>query len=156
VYYDHGSGEMADDHGSGEMADYVEIFAADDGEDGDTIVRLYHCKGTKAKKAGGRVGDAYDVCGQAAKSLTWARRDALLSAMKRRLGRKRPSRFVRGSQAEAEALLGRGRRVVLEVVVVQPGFSKAKLKGDLGLLLAAADEYLTTGPCRRLAVIGSD
>lgn len=143
------------DHGSGEMADYVEVYPAADGQDGDTIVRFYHCKGTKIKTAGARVGDAYEVCGQAAKSMTWARRDALLAAMKRRLSRKRPSRFVRGSQAEAETLLGPGRRVVLEIVIVQPGFSKAKLDGDLGLLLAAADEYLATGPCKRLIVIGS-
>lgn len=144
------------DHGSGEMADYVEVYPAADGEDGDTVVRFYHCKGTKGANAGGRVGDAYEVCGQAAKSMTWARRDALLSAMKRRLMRKRPSRFVRGSQVDAERLLGPGKRVVLEIVIVQPGFSKAKLDGDLGLLLAAADEYLVTGPCRRLTVIGSE
>lgn len=144
------------DHGSGEMADFVEVSSDASGRDGDTVVRLYHCKGTKSARAGGRVADAYEVCGQAAKSMARASRESLLQSMKRRLSRKRPSRFVRGAVSDAERLLGRGRRVVLEVVVVQPGFSKAKLNGNLGLLLAAADEFLVTGPCRRLSVLGSD
>jgi hypothetical protein len=143
------------DHGSGEMADFVEILPYVNGEDGDTLVRFYHCKATKSKTAGGRVNDAYDVCGQAAKSLSWARKDLLLESMARRLKRKHSSRYVRGTRADAERLLGRRNRVVLEIVVVQPGFSKAKLGGDLGLLLAAASEYLVTGPCLRLVVIGS-
>lgn len=42
-----------------------------------------------------------------------------------------------------------------DLVIVQPGFSKAKLETDLGLLLATADGFITTGPCRRLTVIGS-
>ena len=143
------------DHGSGEMADFVEILPFANGQPSDTLVRFYHCKGSGGAKAGARVADAYEVCGQAAKSLTWAQRDALLSALKRRLKRKRPSRFVRGDLTVAERLLGRGRRVVLEVVIVQPGFSKAELPGTLGMLLAAADEYLVSGPCLRLSVIGS-
>jgi hypothetical protein len=144
------------DHGRGEMADFVEIMPRPDGQLNDTLVRFYHCKGSGGVKAGARVADAYEVCGQAVKSITWARRDTLLSALKQRLNRKRPSRFVRGDLAVAGQLLGRGRRVVLEVVVVQPGFSKAELGGRLGLLLAAADDYLVSGPCLRLSVIGSD
>ncbi len=143
------------DHGKGEMADFVEILPFSGGEPGDTLVRFYHCKSSGGSKAGARVDDAYEVCGQAAKSITWAQRDALLNALKRRLTANGASRFVRGDLAVAGRLLGRGRCVVLEVVIVQPGFSKAKLGGSLGLLLAAADEYLVSGPCSRLSVIGS-
>jgi hypothetical protein len=53
------------DHGSGEIADFVTFTEAMD----EIFVRLYHCKGAGGRSPGERVDDLYEVCGQVVKSL---------------------------------------------------------------------------------------
>lgn len=142
------------DHGSGEIADFVTLAIRGN----ETHVTLYHCKGSGDEKPGERVEDAYEVCGQVAKSTAWAERRRLLSTISRRFAsRGGESRFVKGDIDTARHALGDGRyvRLVMQIVAVQPGLSKAKLSGKVGAILAAADDFIFGGPCARLRVMGS-
>lgn len=55
------------DHGSGEVADYITV----EQRSTEIAVSLYHCKASGGRKAGARVDDIYEVCGQTIKSLIW-------------------------------------------------------------------------------------
>jgi hypothetical protein len=142
------------DHGSGEIADFVTLTV----KGNETHVVLYHCKGSGAPAAGERVDDAYEVCGQVAKSTGWIDRRRLREAIAYRFAsRHGRSRFVKGDLSSVERALGDGRyvRLVMQIVAVQPGLSKSKLSGKVGAVLAAADDFIYGGPCARLRVIGS-
>ena len=62
---------LMDDDGKGEAADIVGISL-----DSQTLPRLitvdlYHCKYSSAPAPGSRIGDMYEVCGQAQRSVLW-------------------------------------------------------------------------------------
>jgi len=143
------------DHGPGEMADFVAITADED----KVRVALYHCKASPGTPAGGRVEDAYEVCGQAAKCVRWANPRMVLEAIMRRLGRvSGGSRFDKGSVAAVQETLGSTNRkpVMFESIIVQPGLSKSRLGDRVGPLLAAADGFLYEfGRFTKLRIIGS-
>lgn len=142
------------DHGTGEIADFITLTI----KGNETHVVLYHCKASGGADAGERVDDAYEVCGQVAKSTGWSDRRRLREAISHRFGtREGRSRFVRGDMSTVERALGDGRyiRLVMQIVAVQPGLSKAKLSGKVGAVLAAADDFIYGGPCGRLRVVGS-
>lgn len=142
------------DHGAGEIADYVAISTGSE----EVRIRFYHCKGSGGARAGRRVDDAYEVCGQAIKSRNWADRPRLLTAIRGRLQR-RPgrSRFVKGDLAQVEALLRESAHVPVfyEIVLVQPGLKQNGLNAEIASLLAATDDFLYGGACDRLQVWGS-
>lgn len=71
VYYDHGSGEIAD-------------FIAVEEIENRLLIRFYHCKGAGGAAAGHRVGDVYELAGQAVKSVIWALKQRVLANIKRR------------------------------------------------------------------------
>jgi hypothetical protein len=141
------------DHGSGEMADFV-TFASQ--EDQIRIV-FYHCKSSSGSEPSERVTDAYEVCGQAAKCVRWAKPSLVLDSIISRLNRASGlSRFEKGDLDGLRLLLGPSsrRRFVFEIVIVQPGFSRAELTDRVGSLLAAADGFIyESGPFTRLRVI---
>lgn len=142
------------DHGTGEIADFVTLTI----KGNETHVVLYHCKASGGADAGERVDDAYEVCGQVAKSTGWSDRRRLREAIAHRFGtRQGRSRFVRGDIATVERALGDGRyiRLVMQIVAIQPGLSRAKLSGKVGAVLAAVDDFIYGGPCGRLRVMGS-
>lgn len=131
------------DHGSGEIADFVTIKLSE----GDMTIAFYHAKGSSKPHASDRLEDAFEVCGQAIKSSRWVDRGSLLTAVRRRLKRASgESRFIRGDSALLDELLRPSpavRNSSVEIVIVQPGFSRRKLNGTkIGSLLAAADDYL--------------
>lgn len=146
VFYDHGPGEIAD-------------FVTFDLGANEVRVSLYHCKGSSDAVAGGRIEDAYEVCGQAAKCERWADRQRIISALRRRLNRRNgASRFDKGNMEAIEQALERQqrRRMLFQAVIVQPGFSQAGLGDRIPSLLAATDSYLFEGGrFDRLRVIGS-
>ena len=85
VYYDHGSGEVAD-------------FVAFEGREGHVTVSLYHCKRSGGDVPGRRLEDVYEVCGQAVKSVVYADPMNLVERIEDRFGRSAgASRFVKGS-----------------------------------------------------------
>lgn len=142
------------DHGSGEIADYVTIISTSD----KTRVVLYHCKGSGGTAPGDRVEDAYELCGQAVKSTSWAERrrirEEILGRWSRRDGR---SYFLKGDAEDVQRLLGDpfAKRFVFQIVLVQPGFTSSDLSEKIGDLLAATDDFVFGGRCTRLRVIAS-
>ena len=71
--------------------------------DGNHVtVRLYHCKFSSADTPGARVGDLYEVCGQAQRSIRRCERpqrliDRLLKREGDRIRRSQPSRLIKGN-----------------------------------------------------------
>jgi superfamily II DNA or RNA helicase len=143
------------DHGTGEIADFLELRKDDSG----VLGTLYHVKSSAQPKAGQRLADAYEVCGQTIKSSHWTDRKRLLDAVTSRFNRNTgQSRFVRGTLNDVTKLLTPSEQVpsfALDAVVVQPGFSASALGGRIAALLAAADDYLRSGGCGRLRVFCS-
>jgi hypothetical protein len=145
VYYDHGSGEIAD-------------FIAIEETNGRLVVRLYHCKGAGGVAAGHRVGDIYELAGQAVKSVVWALKQRVLANVRRRFThQKGGARFVLGDLNILERLLSdaAAAQIDFEFVAVQPGLQKAGLPADLGNVLAAASDHLVRGGFRPLKVMAS-
>jgi len=140
-----------DDDGSGEVADIVAAFV----QENNLLVRLYHCKYSSEPIPGCRVGDVYTVCGQAQKSVKWAgSADLMVQHLKRReitrLKNDRPSRFEYGDMSALTAFstMTRQKRIKWEVILVQPGLSKASLITNSGgansimRILGATASYL--------------
>jgi superfamily II DNA or RNA helicase len=145
------------DHGSGEMADYVTFTSS---ADGPVVIRFYHCKGFKGKKAGSAVGSAYEVAGQVVKSMVWVRRgpDELVAQARRRMHRgAKGSYFVCGDLQALKGVVSDGhkRGFAFELVLVQPGLSRAKLSPEVGAVLAAADDFIRGHNCDKLRIWGA-
>lgn len=141
------------DHGSGEMADYLTIARTDAG----IRIQFLHCKGSSGRKAGSRFGDASEVASQVVKSLIWLRGPSKLRDQIKRRDRSRAgSYFIKGDSATLDDLVDESRRVGLryEMVLVQPGISSSKLKENVSTVLASAD-YFIRSQCDKLAVWGS-
>lgn len=149
---------VMDDDGSGEAADIVCI-----GMRGDRIlVRLYHCKFAGGDKPGARIGDLYEVCGQAQRSVRWGRRlPALITNLRRRNSRRHKktgtSRFERGDEQTLKQFgrIAARRDVEFEAVIVQPGLSKAAITNEQRALLSSTEAFLSDVGNQRLTVVGS-
>jgi hypothetical protein len=137
------------DHGTGELADFVTLDAPAD----DVLVSLFHCKASSKPGTGERVEDLYEVCGQAIKSARWIDRRLLIGALNRRVAR--GSIFLKGCLDGCSKLLNGDRRVSLQIVLVQPGLSRAGISQRSGSLLGAVDDYVRGGNCHRIHVIAS-
>jgi hypothetical protein len=145
VYYDHGSGEVAD-------------FLAVTQRDGWVIVELFHCKGAGGGGAADRVDDAYEVCGQAVKSVIHADPALLLHRIEGRWHRCAGAcKFVKGNVEEFRRILQAHSRATtqFEIVVVQPGIARDRLSSKMANLLAATNDHLVRGGFSPLRVIGS-
>ena len=140
------------DHGSGEAADFIVLRpTADDG----VSVTLYHCKGAGGAEPGNRVGDVYEVCAQAVKSIIWCDLPRLVDRLlDRRQRRKGLGKLVRGDEATMRALATR-RPVKFGMVVVQPGITKGGLEPKLAEVMAAANYHLIRAGHDELEVWGS-
>jgi hypothetical protein len=126
--------------------------------DSRVIVELFHCKGAHSGKAADRVDDAYEVCGQAVKSVIHADPTLLLHQIKGRWDRRTGScRFVKGSLEEFRSILDSHSRIAFqfEIVVVQPGIGRNLLSPKIANLLAATNDHLVRGGFSPLRVIGS-
>lgn len=148
---------LIDDDDPGEAADVVEIVEGDS----DVLIRLFHCKYSGADNPGARTDDLYVVCGQAIKSARLAERpQAMLRNLLRRdaeLRRGRPTRFEKGTAAEFRGLLRRlpRKRVRVEIAIVQPGLSAARLTAELSQILGSADAFIREFTGKPLLVFGS-
>ena len=145
VYYDHGSGELAD-------------FVAFEEHEGNVEVSLYHCKGSGGDAPGDRVEDVYEVCGQSVKSVICADPSSLVDRIAGRYGRRAgASKFVKGSLDILRQLVqSHGRAEYrFEVVVVQPGIARHQLSRQAGNLLGATSDHLVRGGFSSLRVVAS-
>lgn len=133
-----------DDDEHGEAADVVAIRVRPE----KILVRLYHCKYTKST-AGKRVKDLYEVCGQAQRSVYWKGQaeslvDHLLAREAHRIVKGGVSRFERGDTRTLKGLKRRLRTVrpEFQILVVQPGLSRAVVETSQLELLAVTELYL--------------
>lgn len=145
VYYDHGTGEVAD-------------FLVFEHVDEKLLIRLFHCKGATGASAGHRLADVYEITGQAIKSVTWASKQKILSNVRRRFTQNIGChRFIRGDLMQLTELLESiaPAQISFEFVAVQPGLSKSGLPAELANLLAAASDHLVRGGFLPLRVLAS-
>lgn len=142
------------DHGSGEIADFV-TFALSDKE---ILIQLYHCKGAGGQQAGRRAEDLYEVCGQVVKSLIWIHdNESLRQKIEKRVRNHQGSEFLKGDKELLKEFVLRARTLQTryEIVIVQPGVSQSSLPEKMGHLLAAANDYIIRGQCCPLKVWAS-
>jgi superfamily II DNA or RNA helicase len=121
------SGAMwaATDHGSGELADFISLTTSADA----VSLRLYHCKGAGGPQPSRRVGDLYEVVGQAIKCVPWTLVPASLwQELSRRLDHRAAFRLIHGDPDTFRELLSNlvgapPHRIAIDVIAVQPGVS---------------------------------
>jgi superfamily II DNA or RNA helicase len=143
---------LMDDDGKGEAADIVGISL-----DSQTLPKLitvdmYHCKYSSAPQPGSRIGDMYEVCGQAQRSILWLhnkdrRTDLFAHLLKREALRTENGRATRFEVGTKERLiqirdLSRTCRVTIRVYIVQPGLSKAEAADHQLAVLGVTEKFL--------------
>lgn len=137
------------DDGACEMADYVVLRSV--GDHAEAV--LFHCKAAGGHPVpGDRVADAYEVCGQAIRSLRWSDARRLAKQIEHRATHTN-SKFIRGTLADVKTIL-EGVVCRFEIVVVQPGIGR-DLTGDVASLLAATNAYIVGAQVPPLRVVGS-
>ena len=147
-----------DDDGKGEIADIVALKVAGD----KLLVNLVHCKYSKSDKAGVRVGDLYEVCGQAQKSVFWRSEiSKLFQRLKFREQERQKkysvSRFEKGDLQKLEELRRHSRSLYpkFHIYIVQPGLETSKVSPQILDLLGATELYLSETFNVPLTVISS-
>lgn len=148
---------ILDDDGTGEVADAVFLRR----QDRELEVVLAHCKYSSEDAPGARVGDLYEVCGQATKSHK-ARSEVelvlrkLLRREKLRVKRGQTG-FVKGQASDLLALLHEARLLDAHVTIVmaQPGLSVGRFNHSLGELLGCTEQFLSDTYNSRLRVLCS-
>lgn len=143
---------LIDDDGKGEAADIVGISL-----DSQTLPRLikvdlYHCKYSSAPEPGSRIGDMYEVCGQAQRSVLWLhnkdrRTDLFAHLLKRDALRTESGRATRFEVGTRERLiqikeLSRTCRIAIRVFIVQPGLSRAEAAEHQLAVLGVTEKFL--------------
>ena len=136
---------MIDDDGTGEVADIVAMRV----DGGDLHVMLTHCKYSSADNPRARVGDLYDVCGQAQRSATYR---GHIQGMLRKLIRREGDRVRNHGRSGFEigelkdlyeiADCAHLLRPVFTIAISQPGLSKARVADNQLQLLASTEAYV--------------
>ena len=133
------------DDASGEAADLVCLK-----EESDCIrLALVHCKFSGSQYPGERVKDIVEVCAQAVRCAKWNGRfpqlcQHITNRNKTLTAADRADRYLAGTQQELSRLkrLSRVKPVRTEVLIAQPGLSKAKRTDEQTAVIAAAATYL--------------
>ncbi len=141
---------IVDDDDSGEAADVVAIEVTESPNAQKRIhVELYHCKFSLSDKAGERIKDLYEVCGQAQKSIHWLEDSPqLFSHLLRRDPRIRGnlefSRLERGTRDDLFEIYQMSRLypVSFSIYVVQPGLSQSGASNAQLELLSVTENHL--------------
>lgn len=148
---------VIDDDDQGESADIVTIEEAQE----SITVFLWHCKYSSGTQPGHRVGDLYEVCGQAQKSVKWTwSLDRLIKHLivrESKYCRGRRSRFIRGSTHDLATLRKAARRkfVRFRIGIVQPGLSKATIPPDHLAIIGSTSSFVQCITDNPLLVVGS-
>lgn len=145
LYMDGGFEVVFDDDASGEAADLICMKVEED------YIRLVlvHCKFSGGVKPGERVKDVIEVAAQAVKSARWLGRFPQLCQHMRNRNETlkeggRPTRYLKGNGADLIRLvkLSRFKPIRSEIIIVQPGLSKAKRTKEQSIVLSSALAYL--------------
>lgn len=136
-----------DDDGAGEVADVIAV--QEDTANNRLLFELYHCKYSGASQAGARVGDLYEVCGQAEKCIKWANdtKNMLERLTKResdRISNGKPTRFEVGDNKVIFMLKNKLKLYssVFSVFIVQPGVDSTQITSAMHQVLCSAEAYL--------------
>lgn len=150
-----------DDDYSGEIADVVTIQAYSD----KIEIKLYHLKFALDGVVSNQIKNFYEVCGQAQKSVHWKHKsgkDFINHLLRRETKSKNGlscSRLEKGSKYDLVKLLGILKNeisVEYEILIVQPGLSKAKASDDILALLGVTATYIKEFADINLKVITSN
>lgn len=154
-----------DDDGSGESADVVTIKVTENDARTTIDVDFYHCKYSQESSSGSRVGDLYEVCGQAQKSISWLQNQLRHTELFIHLLRRDPkvrkgvelSRYQVGDRDTLAEIRNRSRMAALNlrVFIVQPGLSRSKATPDQLSLLSVTENFLLETYGVPFGVIGS-
>ncbi len=135
---------VIDDDGANELADVVAMHR----HAGILRVQLVHCKYSSDSTPGKRIGDLYEVCGQAQKSVARRRDLTLLVPHLLRRERNRQRRGVSGFEVgDAEILYAieselHTLKLELSIVIVQPGVAAALASNAQLDLLGSTEMYV--------------
>ncbi len=142
VFYDHGSGELADFITLESRNEYIEVV-------------FYHCKKSCHESPGNRVSDIYEVTGQVIKSTHLNSSDKVCEHIKRRT--RRGSKFLKGDIRGVEKCLERTtlKPMKTKITLVQPGISISAISDKNLTIIAAADDYVRTAGSTEMLIIGS-
>ena len=163
---DMGYDMIVDDDGKGEAADVVAIRVDGDRKAPRGIdVEFYHCKYSHDAIPGSRIGDLYEVCGQAQRSASWMVSSEKKTDLFTHLMRREAARRDRGVASRYEVgdtdILDTIREmnhvcpVNLKVFIVQPGLAKQRVSRKQRLLLSVTENYLFETYQLPFTVIGS-
>jgi superfamily II DNA or RNA helicase len=149
---------IINDDGSGEAADLVGLTIVED----EIHLGLIHCKYSGENTPGARIGDLYEVCGQAQKSIRWKHGGIkrLYEHLKHREGlwqKDNVSRFLKGSISDLANIKCRSRtaRLKLDVYIIQPGLRKTRVSAEMLKVLGSTTLYLNKTAQAELIVVGS-
>lgn len=149
---------IMDDDGSGEAADLVCLVEKPD----HIRLVLAHCKYSGGADAGQRIKDVVEVASQAIRSSRWVWRfDHLCTHLQNResyrLKKGGATRFLQGDMKALKRFAGLARikEVRPEIVVIQPGLSKASMSADQSLILSGANGFLLDTVRTTLRVVSS-
>lgn len=147
------------DDGKGEAGDLV---CLKDINDSTIKLCLVHCKGAIGGHISGNIENFYTVCGQAQKSVTVKHlgMTRLYNDLKRRheqWAREGYTRFLKGEMKQLSYFKEKARRskLLFEIVIVQPGGSKASLSSDILRLLATTELFIKKTAQGELRVVVS-
>ena len=129
------------------MADVIAV--QEDTANNRLLFELYHCKYSGASQAGARVGDSYEVCGQAEKCIKWANdtKNMLERLTKResdRISNGKPTRVEVGDNKVIFMLKNKLKLYssVFSVFIVQPGVDSTQITSAMHQVLCSAEAYL--------------
>ena len=136
-----------DDDNAGEIADVITLKQVDN----RIHIGLYHLKFAQGGEVTNRIGNFYEVCGQAQKSANWKYKeseeliDHMLRRETKREGDNECSRIQKGDKDTLVRLLKLAKKkipVSYSIYIVQPGASKAGVSNEILTLLGVTDSYL--------------
>jgi hypothetical protein len=149
-----------DDDYSGEIADVVTIKAHSD----KIEIKLHHLKFALDGVVSNQIKNFYEVCGQAQKSVHWKHRlgKEFINHLLRRETKSKVglscSRLEKGNRNDLVKLLGILKNeipVEYEILIVQPGLSRANASDDILTLLGVTATYMKEFADINLKVITS-
>lgn len=150
-----------DDDNAGEIADVITLKHEND----EIHIELYHLKFAQGGEVTGRIGNFYEVCGQAQKSSNWKYKDPeemmnhLLCRETKREGAEECSRIQKGDHNTLVKLLKLAKKkmpVKYSIYIVQPGASKVGMSNEILSLLGVTDSFLKDRTGIDLQVITSE
>lgn len=150
-----------DDDNSGEIADVITLKQ----ENNEIHIELYHLKFAQEGRVTGRIGNFYEVCGQAQKSSNWKYKEPeemmnhLLRRETKREGGEECSRIQKGDHDALVKLLKLAKKkipVKFSIYIVQPGASKIGASNEVLTLLGVTDSFLKDRTGIDLKVITSE